>query len=160
MEVNRTSPGPESRVMKLHDLHFETTYHGADYTSKCSPKMTDRILHNLTACVESTILFAAREGWISSIAPKCTKDKCYQKDTSSVLAIRKKRSRDGSTKKSYVWRFRCCHRRSTILKNSMFFNSSYGPAIILEILWKMCSRTPVSMIPRLILGKESSEIYK
>ena len=42
----------------------------------------------------------------------------------------------------------------------MFYNSSYGPAMILNILWKMSSRTPVSMISRLLCGTESSEIYK
>ena len=102
MEVDKTSPTPVFKVIKFHDIHFEKTFHGADYTSMCSPMMTDRIVHNVTACLESAILFSAREGWIPSLAPKGTKQKCNLKDTSSALAIRKKRSRDGSTKKSYV----------------------------------------------------------
>ena len=68
--------------------------------------------------------------------------------------------RDGGKKISWVWRYRCCHSRITIFRDSMFYNSHYGPGAILEILWKMSSRTPVSMISRLILGVESSEVFK
>ena len=41
------------------------------------------------------------------------------------------------------------------------FNSNYGPSTVLEILWKLSSRTPVSMIPKLICGRNKmSEIHK
>ena len=39
----------------------------------------------------------------------------------------------------------------------MFYNSTYNTSIILEILWKLASRVPVSMIPRLIFGHKKSE---
>ena len=43
----------------------------------------------------------------------------------------------------------------------MFFKSHYGPSIILEILWELSSRTPVSKMPKLIcVLKDKSEFYK
>ena len=160
--MDRKSNGSEGSLdyIVCGDLCFEKTCSGADYTTAWSPKMTDRMLHNVTASLESTIMFAAREAWICSTAPKCIKQKCQERITSSVLAIKSKRSRDGGKKISWVWRYRCCHSRITIFRDSMFYNSHYGPGAILEILWKMSSRTPVSMISRLILGVESSEVFK
>ena len=47
-----------------------------------------------------------------------------------------------------------------MLDKSIFSNTSYGPGVALEIMWKMSSRTPASMIPKLIFGCEKREIYK
>ena len=44
------------------DLHFRRDYPGADYDSVWSPNMKERVLYNVTACLESTVLFCAREG--------------------------------------------------------------------------------------------------
>ena len=92
MDVNAKTSATVDNVIQFNDLHFKNTSFGADYTSICTSKMTDRILHNVTACVESSILFAAREGWICSLAPKCMKQNCHQKDTTSFLTIKKKRT--------------------------------------------------------------------
>ena len=54
----------------------------------------------------------------------------------------------------------CCKRRVTILQNSMFMHSHLTPGQLLEILWKISSRTPSTMIPLLICGKPKSEVYK
>ena len=42
----------------------------------------------------------------------------------------------------------------------MFFNSTYGGGSILEVLWKLSSRTPVAIIAKVVFGRGKSEIYK
>ena len=41
----------------------------------------------------------------------------------------------------------------------MFSGCRPQPGNILEIMWKIASRTPSSMIPRLIYGRATSEVY-
>ena len=62
------------------DLSFQRSCPFADYDSCWCPTFNDRMLINVTACYESTILFAAREGWINSVAPVCTRASCYGRE--------------------------------------------------------------------------------
>ena len=121
--------------------------------------MTDRQLITVTTTLESSIIFAARMGWIPSTAPKCSLALCSLKNTTSYLRKKTKRKRGQNRLYYYYWNYRCCNRLRSVLHNTMFFNSTYGPPLILEILWKLSSRTPVSMIPRLIFGSNKSEYY-
>ena len=41
----------------------------------------------------------------------------------------------------------------------MFSNSRLTPGQLLEIMWKISSRTPSSLIPQLIFGRPKSEVY-
>ena len=47
----------------------------------------------------------------------------------------------------------------SILKSTMFYNSTYGPGTIIEIMWKFSSRMPVMTISRVVFGCKSSEIF-
>ena len=60
----------------FHDLMFPRVTFKVDYTSGWSKHMTDRQLINITNCLENTITFAAREGWIQSKAPCCEQLLC------------------------------------------------------------------------------------
>ena len=62
MKRKRTASENEGNYVKVGDLSFETGYPGADYNLRYTSEMTDRKLINGTACLESTIVFAAREG--------------------------------------------------------------------------------------------------
>ena len=115
--------------------------------------MNIRTLINVTACVGSTIIFAAREGWINSSAPICNKQACQGRNTSSYCYKR-------TDKNAFYWRFRCCRRRQSLLHGSMFFNGNLPPENILLIIWKISSRTPTTMIPRLIYGRPTSAVYE
>ena len=134
------------------DLKFPRLNQSADYDSTWSSNFNDRTLINVTQCWESSIIFAARNGWVDSTAPICNKEECSTKNTSSYCTQRGKSGK-------WVWRFRCCKRRLTILANSIFSQSRLTPGQLLEILWKISSRTPSSMIPLLIFGKPKSEVY-
>ena len=50
------------KVIQIGDVCFEKSSAGADYNLRLSAELTDRKLINATACIESTIVFAAREG--------------------------------------------------------------------------------------------------
>ena len=63
----------DMRIASIGDLNFPQTCLFANYDIYWCPTFTDRMLINVTACFESTILFAAREGWINSSAPVCTR---------------------------------------------------------------------------------------
>ena len=140
------------------DFHFPRSCPLADYDSCWSPTFNDRTLINVTACYESSILFAAREGWINSSAPKCTKLACQTRNPSSRCTKRIDKSRPN--RKGWCWRFYCCDRRQSILHNSMFYQGKLQPGNLIEIMWKIASRTPSTMIPRLIYGRATSEVYK
>ena len=88
------------------DLQFPRTCPLADYDSCWVTTFNDRTLINLTACYESTVLFAAREGWISSSAPSCMKESCQGRTNSSYRT--KRNDSNKKRAKSCVWRFRCC----------------------------------------------------
>ena len=46
-----------------------------------------------------------------------------------------------------------------MLLDSMFYNSKLTPGQLLEVLWKLACRTPVSLISVLVLGRQTSEMY-
>ena len=146
-------------VFGCGDLLFPLVHLTSDYSTTQSSTLTDRQLINATNTLESTIVFAAKMGWIPSTAPICEKLSCTGKDTSSYLRKKKKRKRNQSTRNFWCWNFRCCGCIRSIFVDTIFFNSTYGPSVILEILWKVSSRIPVSMIPRLIFGLNKSEYY-
>ena len=141
----------------LKSKRFPHTCPLADNDSCWTTTFNDRVLINVTACYESTVLFAAREGWINTIAPFCMKETCLGLSNSSYCTKLNNSSRMNG--KSWVWRFRCCRARQTILKDSMFCNGKLQPGSILEIMWKISSCTPSAMIPRLIYGRQTSEVY-
>ena len=72
-------------VAIYNDLRFPKTDPGADYDSCWSSTMTARTLYKIIASFESAVIFAAREGWINSIAPCCTRDKCQKQNRTSYL---------------------------------------------------------------------------
>ena len=41
----------------------------------------------------------------------------------------------------------------------MFNNGKMGPGKLIEMLWKLACRTPVSLISVLVFGRQTSEIY-
>ena len=148
-----SSSCPDTQV-KIGDIVFKTDLQLADYHSSWSSKFNDRTLINVTACTESVIIFASREGWISSTAPTCQRAECRGKNNTCH-----QRSKNNQ-RRYWYWRFRCCGRLQSLLSKTIFWNTSYGAGVVLEIMWKMSSRTPVSMIPKLIFGCEKSEIFK
>ena len=62
----------DTRIVSFGNLIFPQTCLLANYDIRWCPTFTDRMLINVMACFESTILFAARERWINSSAPVCT----------------------------------------------------------------------------------------
>ena len=133
-----------------NDIRFPKTNPGADYHSVWSSNSTACDLYRIIRSWESAILFAAREGWVNSIAPRCKHNLCQGKNTTSYLYKRKECN--------WVWRFRCCRTMTTILKGSMFYNSSYGPGKLLEIMWMMSMRAPINMMSYTVFGRLTSEI--
>ena len=80
----------------------------------------------------------------------------------NLLCIQQQKAEKGYVNKrsdSQCWRFPCCKRRLSIFHKSIFYNIKLNPGQLLEILWKVASRTPVSLIPILIFGKPKSEVY-
>ena len=75
-------------VARFGDLLFPRNCQNADYYSCWTPKFNDRTLIFVTACYESSVLFAAREGWVNSVSPMCTSPKCQGKVRSSYCAKR------------------------------------------------------------------------
>ena len=141
-----------TRIVSEGDIHFPCTCPSADYETRWTPKLNDRQLILITECYESTIIFAAREGWVNSQAPKCLRNECEGHNRTSYCFKRK--GREG-----WYWRFRCCRRIQSLLHGSMFLRARLQPRNILEIMWKMSSRTPSTMIPKLIYGRRTSEVY-
>ena len=84
------------------------------------------MFYSVLSTPESTLIFCARQGWIDVTAPKCTKAACAQRNTSSYFI----RKRVGA----WAWRFRCCRVTASVFRSSMFFNSSYGPGKILQLM--------------------------
>ena len=111
-------------VAVFNDLSFPKLCKGADYDTIWRRDLTSSEVYKITACQESAVIFAAREGWVKSTSPICLKPKCFKKQRGSHLY---KRKQEGQ-----CWRFKCCRGLITILKDSMFYNSSYGPGKIIE----------------------------
>ena len=72
-----------------NDIRFPKTNPGADYDSVWSSNSTASDLYRIIRSWESAILFAAREGWVNSIAPRCKHNLCQVKNTTSYLYKRK-----------------------------------------------------------------------
>ena len=70
------------------DLKFPRLNPAADYDSTYCDTFNDRTLINVTQCWESSILFAAREGWVDVKAPKCAKNECIDKNNTSYCSQR------------------------------------------------------------------------
>ena len=135
-----------------NDICVQRTCPMADYNTEWTPTFNDRMLVNVTACFGSSLLFAAREGWINTHAPICTGSSCEGRNRTSYCSKR-------TGRKGFYWRFRCCKKWQSLLKGSMFAEGKLQPGNLLEILWKMASRTLSSMIPRLVYGRPTSEVY-
>ena len=73
MKRKRASSKNDENLVQIGELSFEKRHAGADYNLRCKSDLTDRELINGTACLESTIVFAAREGQIITKSPKCEK---------------------------------------------------------------------------------------
>ena len=58
----RNSRTASSIITSYGDLNFNCDYPGADYNTVWTTNMKERDLYNVTACLESTVLFCAREG--------------------------------------------------------------------------------------------------
>ena len=138
------------RVMSCGDLSFVMAS-GAKYDAFWHEKMTATELYQVFQSDESSILFCARLGWIEATSPTCGKEKCRSKNTTSYVYKRK----NGV----WTWRFRCCKSTSSVFKNSMFYKSNYGPAKVLELMWYMASRIPVTTASHMIFARECSEVH-
>ena len=75
-------------VARFGDLLFPQNCQHADYYSCWTPKFNDRTLIFVTAYYESSVLFAAREGWVNSVSRMRTSPKCQDKVRSSYCAKR------------------------------------------------------------------------
>ena len=91
-------------ISQCGDLIFPNECPYADYDTRWMPTFRDCILYRVTACYESSVLFAAREGWINCNAPLCEKQDCKGKDRSSYCYKR-------SDVNGWSWHFRCCRRK-------------------------------------------------
>ena len=89
MKRARTSTGGVDTAV-FNDLTFPRTFSGADYDTTWS-ECFHRNIFAVTSCYESTVLFAAREGWVNSQAPVCAQTKCIEKHN------------DISKRKSYIY---------------------------------------------------------
>ena len=158
--MSSTDNQHHNEIYGFRDLQFPMHQLSSHDASVYSTTMTDRQFFNATNTLESSIVFAAKMGWVPAIAPVCQNSSCTGKDKSSYLRKKVKRKRQQTSRNFWCWHFRCCGRIRSILHNTMFSNSTYGPSIILEVLWKLSSRTPVSMIPRLIFGHTKSEYHR
>ena len=72
----------------FNDLKLPGVNPLADYDTKWDAKFNDRKLITATQCQESSVLFAAREGWVTSTAPSCNKSECSQKNNLSYCTLR------------------------------------------------------------------------
>ena len=55
----------DARFAKFGDFYFPRSCTSADYDTRWTSTFNDRTLINVTACFESSVLFAAREAWCS-----------------------------------------------------------------------------------------------
>ena len=144
-------------MAKFHDISFPRTCPGADYDTSWNDCFHDRTIFAITSCYESAVLFAAREGWIIATAPVCQRTACIEKH--KAICKRKSYIYKRRDIRGWVWRYPCCKGRHSILLHSMFYKGKMGPGKLIEILWKVACRTPISLISVLVFGRETSEIY-
>ena len=85
-----------NQIAVCNDIRFPKLCSAANYEAIWRSDITESEIYGFTACWESAVMFAAREGWVRSKSPKCSKPECSKMNNSSYL---KKRS-DGS----WCWR--------------------------------------------------------
>ena len=90
---------PRKVLVGLDDLKFPSVDLKMNLPASWSQQMTDRVLINATNSYESSIIFAAKVGWIPSKAPYCQQLICKEKDTSSYLRQKLKRKRKQENQK-------------------------------------------------------------
>ena len=90
-------------------------------------------------------LLHEKVGWL------CSGDRCQNINRTSYLYK--------WASSTYVWHFRCCKKMNTILKDTMFYNSNYWPQKILELMWMISLRTPITTISYTVFGRQTSEIH-
>ena len=156
MKRRRTlTTGVDMAIFK--DIAFPRTCPGADYDTSWNDCFHDRNIFAISSCYESAVLFAAREGWVIADAPVCQRLVCIAKRTE--ICKRKSYIYKRNDISGWAWRYPCCKRKLSILIHSIFYRSKLGPGKLIEILWKLACRTPVSLISVLVLGRHTSEIY-
>ena len=156
MKRRRTlTTGVDMAIFK--DIAFPRTCPGADYDTSWNDCFHDRNIFAISSCYESAVLFAAREGWVIADAPVCQRLVCIAKRTE--ICKRKSYIYKRNDICGWAWRYPCCKRKLSILIHSIFYRSKLGPGKLIEILWKLACRTPVSLISVLVLGRHTSEIY-
>ena len=82
-------------IAVYNDLRFPKSVAGADYNSCWGPTMTSSKLYKIIASWESAVLFAAREGWVHSTAPHCSRDKCQNKMAQATFIKEHQQLRSG-----------------------------------------------------------------
>ena len=97
MKRKRASSKNDENIVQIGELSFEKRHAGADYNRRCKSDLTDRELINGTACLESTIVFAAREGQIITKSPKCEKVECCGKICTSRMRVKKRKTKKGAS---------------------------------------------------------------
>ena len=85
-ELNCSCVKKKFPTKSFNDLVFDVTCDTADYDSSWTSSLTDDKLFKVCLAFESTILFAAREGWVSSKSPICSKPETmrYKDHLSSI----------------------------------------------------------------------------
>ena len=91
-KIQRMGTDEKIELAIYNDLRFPKTVPGADYDTHWSSTSTARDLYMITASWESAVLFAAREGWVHSIAPLCGRPQCNDRNKQSYLYKRKHRN--------------------------------------------------------------------
>ena len=127
MGKRRRKVQSESNTVVYNDIKFTKDCPGADYASSWNDTLCDNNIFRVCLCWESAVLFAAREGWVTSVAPQCQK------------CIGKKDKRTGYTysrpgRRGWTWRFPCCTGMVSLLKDSMFYQCNLTPGELLHIM--------------------------
>ena len=141
---------PSQRLVSFGDVQFPAVVSGANYDGEWNPTMTAAELYSILLTDESAILFCARNGWIESRAPICVKESCTSKANTTGYLYKRK----GGV---WTWRLRCCKSTKSLFSESMFFQSHYGPAKVLELMFYMASRVPLTTSSFMIFGRLSRE---
>ena len=76
----------ENAFAVYNDLKFPKTCPGALYDVRWRANLTEREMYGASSCLESSILSAARKGWIKSEAPNCKRETCKSKRIHQVIS--------------------------------------------------------------------------
>ena len=127
MVKRRRKEESKNELAIFNDIQFPKNCPGADYDFSWNHTFCDINLFRVCLCWESAVLFAAREGWVNSVAPQC--QKCIGKKDNRTGYIFQRKGRRG-----WSWRMPCCKAMVAILKNSMFYHSNLSPGELLQIM--------------------------